>query len=52
MQQQWVYNSFQGGQIRYKANTNKCIDLAGGDNDNGTPLQIWVSGPDGDCDPR
>jgi hypothetical protein len=40
--QQWQYDT-STSQIKYLANTNKCIDVPGGDMTNGVKLQIWVS---------
>jgi hypothetical protein len=41
--QQWVGpSSTTKDTILFKMNTMKCVDLAGGKADNGTPVQIWV----------
>jgi hypothetical protein len=42
-QQQWTYDHFKSGYIKYTADKTKCIDLTGGDITNGNKLQIWVS---------
>jgi hypothetical protein len=41
--QQWHYDSFVSGMIKYKGDMNKCLDLdlSGGSADNGNTLQIW-----------
>jgi hypothetical protein len=42
-QQQWAYDPFESGYIKYSADQTKCIDLIGGNTTNGIKLQIWVS---------
>jgi hypothetical protein len=39
--QQWHYNHFDSGEIKYKGDLTKCLDLSGGSADNGNRLQIW-----------
>jgi hypothetical protein len=39
--QQWHYDPFVSGEIKYKGDTTKCLDLSGGSADNGNKLQIW-----------
>jgi hypothetical protein len=39
--QQWHYDPFKSGYIRYAGNPSKCVDLVGGDTTNGIKLQIW-----------
>jgi hypothetical protein len=41
--QQWTYDPFTSGYIKYSADQTKCIDLIGADTTNGNKLQIWVS---------
>jgi hypothetical protein len=41
LSQQWSYNSFVSGEIKYRGDLSKCIDLTGGDATNGVKLQLW-----------
>jgi hypothetical protein len=41
--QQWKYDPFVSGYIKYAGDITKCIDLIGGGTTNGNNLQIWVS---------
>jgi hypothetical protein len=42
-QQQWEYDPFKSGYIRYSADSSKCIDLIGGSTTDGNKLQVGTT---------